>query len=93
VTLARLIAAAGEGKGSAPIGSLVEPSTVHVHPDHPFDVVLERFAQSPGLLPVVSREQARRMEGVVTLDDVTRFVERRRTEPRDDGDAPPIAGT
>ena len=59
-----------------------EDPAVHVHADHPLDVVLERFAQSAGLLPVVSREHATRVEGVVALEDVTRFVEGRRTASR-----------
>jgi CBS domain-containing protein len=84
VTLERARAAAAAGQASDAVGSFIETSAVHVHPDHPFDVVLERFAQSAGLLPVVSREQARRVEGVITLDDVAGFVERRRIERRDD---------
>jgi len=41
---------------------------VHAHPDHPIDAVLGRLAQSGGVLPVVSRADARRIEGVVTVD-------------------------
>jgi len=40
---------------------------VHVHPDHALDVVLDRLAQSDGRLPVVSRTDARRQLGVITL--------------------------
>jgi Mg/Co/Ni transporter MgtE len=87
VTLDRLVAASQDGRTSDPVGSLAEDPLVHVHPDHPFDVVVERFAQSSGVLPVVSRVQARRVEGVVTIDEVARFVERRRTERRSDDDA------
>jgi hypothetical protein len=50
---------------------------VHAHPDHPIDVVLERFAQSGGILPVVSRADARRVEGVVTIDSMLKIAERR----------------
>jgi CIC family chloride channel protein len=82
VALDRLAAASRDGGTTDPVGSLAEESIVHVHPDHPFDVVVERFAQSPGLLPVVSRDQARRVEGFVTLDEVTRFVDQRRRDRR-----------
>lgn len=54
---------------------------VHAHPDHPLDLVLERLAQIDGALPIVSREQVGRLEGVITLEDVTRFIgEQRATE-------------
>lgn len=43
--------------------------------DHPIDVVLERFAQSAGLLPVVDRARARRVEGVITLESIMKLVE------------------
>ncbi len=49
----------------------------HAHPDHPIDVVFERLADSDGLLPIVSREDTRRVEGVVTSEDVTRALGRR----------------
>jgi chloride channel protein, CIC family len=45
-------------------------SFVHAHPDHPLDVVLERLAQSGGVLPVVSRAEARRVEGVITPETI-----------------------
>ena len=87
VTLDRLAAAREAGRMSDPVGPLADESPVHVHPDHSFDVVVERFAQGSGVLPVVSREQARRVEGIVTLDEVTRFVEQRRLERRSDDEA------
>ena len=82
VTLDKVSAAVEAGHGLDPVSGWCEDPVVHVHPDHPLDVVLERFAQSPGLLPVVSREQATRVEGVIALEDVTRFVEGRRTASR-----------
>jgi CIC family chloride channel protein len=57
-------------KGNHPIASLLEDSFVHVHPDHPLDIVLERLSQTSGILPVVSRTEARRVEGVVTPDSI-----------------------
>jgi CIC family chloride channel protein len=51
-----------------PIGSIVDQDFVHVHPDHPLDVVLDRLSETHGLLPVVSRTDVRQVEGVVTAD-------------------------
>ncbi len=51
---------------AATIGSLIEGDFVHVHPDQPIDVVLDRLAETDGLLPVVSRTDVRRVEGIVT---------------------------
>jgi CIC family chloride channel protein len=60
-------------KGDDPVASLLDASFVHAHPDHPLDVVLERLSQSGGVLPVVSRTEARRVEGVVTPDSILTF--------------------
>ena len=43
---------------------------VHAHPDHPIDVVLERLTESGGVLPIVSRAEIHRIEGVVTPDTI-----------------------
>jgi CBS domain-containing protein len=69
--------AARDGRGKQPVRTLVEGGFVHAHPDHPIEVVLQRFSESPGLLPVVSRGQVRRVEGIVTLGDLIRAGERR----------------
>jgi len=43
----------------------------HVHPDQGVDVALERMGESGyNVLPVVSRANVRKLEGVVTLDDI-----------------------
>ena len=71
------------GRAGDPIASLVDDAFVHVHPDHPIDVVLERLSQSGGLLPVVSRTEARRVEGVITPDSLLLlpFDDRRAQKP------------
>jgi CIC family chloride channel protein len=46
------------------------PPAVHVHPDHSIDVVLERLSEAGGTLPVVSRANARHVEGVITLESI-----------------------
>jgi len=77
VTRERLAESIAVGKGSQPVSSLLDGLPVHVHPDHPIDVVLERFAQSPEILPVTNRTEARRLEGVITFDSIMNFVHQR----------------
>ncbi len=74
VTVEQLAAARDAARGSDSVASLVSDRYVHAHPDHTFEIVMERFADSPELLPVVSREDMRRVEGVVTADDLMRYV-------------------
>jgi CIC family chloride channel protein len=77
----QLAAAVQSGETARPISTLIDDSLPHVHPDHPLDVVLERFAQSEGLLPVVSRSDAHRVEGVITLDTIIGSRARRAGPP------------
>jgi len=50
---------------------LMKVEFVHVHPDHPLIVALERLGNSRlEMLPVVSRADVRELRGVVTLSDV-----------------------
>jgi CIC family chloride channel protein len=51
---------------------------VHVHPDHSLDVVIERFGQADGDLPVVSRANARQIEGTITMEAFVSLLRRRR---------------
>lgn len=74
VSVSALRDAAREGHAHDPIGGLARGEFPHVHPDHALDVVFERFAESPGLLPVVSRANIRQVEGVITLADIRRFT-------------------
>jgi CIC family chloride channel protein len=76
VTHERLATAAASGRGADPVGMLADDGPVHTHPDHPIDVVLQRFAQTGGVLPVVSRSAAQRVEGVVTLQSLARRLRR-----------------
>src|SRR5262245_32180900 len=78
ITTEHLDAWRGAGRSDQPIGALVDESFVHAHPDHPLDVVLERLSASRGLLPVVSRAEARRVEGIVTADSLL-TIDRRRS--------------
>ena len=81
VTVERLAAAREAHRGHEAVQTMLEENVAHVHPDHSLDVVLERFAASPGLLPVVSRAAVDRVEGTVTLDDITAFAKRQASRP------------
>lgn len=89
VTLDQLADARASGRGGDTVESVLDETFVHVHPDHSLDVVLERLAQSAGLLPVVSRTAPRRAEGVITIDDITRFAARGQASRAPD---PPLGG-
>jgi CIC family chloride channel protein len=73
----RVMEALDAGRGSEPVGGVTDATFNHAHPDHPIDVVLERLADSDGVLPIISREDTRRVEGLVTIEDITRTLARR----------------
>lgn len=79
VTAAQLREALDGGRGADRLQDVVRGGTIHAHPDHPLDIVLERFAETEGALPVVSRDDAEQVEGVVTLDAMVRTVGARRS--------------
>jgi len=80
VRIREIDAALTEGRGDAPIASLIERDGdehgdlfPHVHTDHPLGLALNRMgATNQTVLPVVSRANARKLIGVVTLPDVLR---------------------
>jgi chloride channel protein, CIC family len=59
------------------VGELIGPNPVefpHLHTDHSLTVALERLGASRlDALPVVSRADVHKLEGVVTLQDVLKF--------------------
>jgi CIC family chloride channel protein len=77
VSGARLSAAATSGRSSEPVESVAAAPFVHAHPDHESEVVMARLAQSDGALPIVDRDQARRVLGIVTVAHVMRFLRAR----------------
>jgi CIC family chloride channel protein len=77
VTRDELTEARHAGRGAEPLAALVDETFAHVHPDHSMDVVLERLADSGGLLPVVSRVESQRLLGVIAYDDIAKFAKRR----------------
>jgi chloride channel protein, CIC family len=82
VNAQQLAAAIESGRLADPVGSLHDVQVVHVHPDHPSETVLERLAQSGGVLPVVSRDNAQQVLGVVTFPHIMRFMQKRPAAPR-----------
>src|SRR5258708_10741420 len=60
------------GDASKPIATLVDARNFpHVHADHPLDLALHRMgATGLDLLPVVSRANVHKLEGIITLRDV-----------------------
>ena len=63
------------GAAEDPISTIVSDNHAHVHPDHSLERVLDRLAKNPGLLPVVSRSQVNRVEGVITPQTLVQFVQ------------------
>jgi CIC family chloride channel protein len=76
VTRDRIEQALQSGEAAAPISNLAIKDHVHVHPDHPLEVVLERLGKSPGILPVVSRSEVRHVEGVITPQTVIQSLQK-----------------
>jgi chloride channel protein, CIC family len=64
-----------EGGGGRPIVELVEKNKFpHLHTDHSLMVALERMGSTHlDVLPVVSRADVCKLEGIVTLQDVLNF--------------------
>jgi CIC family chloride channel protein len=72
ISLAKLEREWGEGAADEQLSDLVDASTFpHLHPDQPLDLALERMgAARLELLPVVSRADMNKLEGVITLRDI-----------------------
>ena len=64
--------------GSDLVSTVTSTDFTHAHADHPVDVVLDRLAESGGLLPIVSRADVRRVDGIITPESLLSWrVERR----------------
>jgi CIC family chloride channel protein len=75
----QLTAAVESGHGGEPIAAIVDGPVVHAHPDDPIELVLDRFARSSGVLPIVNRGNVKQVEGVVTIREIKRAFEHRRS--------------
>jgi len=70
VTGPELATMAKEGKGSLTLGSVLASRQIpYLHPDHPLETALRYVDRFP-LLPVVSRADFRKLEGVISQRDV-----------------------
>ncbi len=70
VTAKELETMVQEGKGSLTLGSVLASRQVpYLHPDHPLETAL-RYVDRWPLLPVVSRADFRKLEGVISQKDV-----------------------
>jgi len=69
------------GKSDNRVDALVDGSFVHAHGDHPVDVLIDRLAQSQGVLPIVSRRDVHEVEGIVTPDCILPTGRRPSTQP------------
>jgi chloride channel protein, CIC family len=59
-----------EGKGELSLRSVLPMRQLpHLHPDHPLDMAL-RYVNQWSIVPVVSRANFRKLEGIITRDDV-----------------------
>jgi CIC family chloride channel protein len=76
VTVDQLSAAVVDGRAADPIGSIVV-GAIHLHPDHPSELVVERLTRASGALLVVDRADAQNVRGVVTHQAVVEFLHRR----------------
>ena len=69
-------AAREAGQQTDEIGPLTRHTGLHAHPDQPLDVVLARLGEAGGVLPIVSRDNVRRVEGAVTAESILRGASR-----------------
>ncbi len=70
VTGPELATMAKEGKGGLTLGSVVATRQIpYLHPDHPLEMAL-RYVDRYPVVPVVSRADFRKLEGVVSQSDV-----------------------
>jgi CIC family chloride channel protein len=74
VTRDRLEESVQRGQGDESVAICFLEHWPHVHADHSLETAIERFSESPGLLPVVSRVNVGAVEGVVTLDSIVRLL-------------------
>lgn len=65
VSKQQLLAIANDGKGATPLSELPISQVPYLHPDHPLETAL-RYVDRWPLVPVVSRADFRRLEGIVT---------------------------
>lgn len=66
----RLLRFANEGKLQMTLGSLLSGQRLpHLHPDYPLEMALRSVENAP-FIPVVSRADLRKLEGIISKEDV-----------------------
>jgi CIC family chloride channel protein len=71
VSLAMLKKTMADGDGAESLAKLINEHFPHVHVDQPLSLALERMGASHlDVLPVVSRADVHRLEGMLTLQDI-----------------------
>ena len=66
-----LESAIAQGRGAGKLADLLVTEFPHLHPDQSIAVALEMMGTiGYHVLPVISRADVRRLEGIVTLEDI-----------------------
>jgi CIC family chloride channel protein len=65
------------GRGSEVIGSVATRQFEYLHADQPLELALERFGTNPDVLPVLSRSGNRKVEGIITIDTILKFIHKK----------------
>ena len=75
VTLNDLKQALSAGKGDSQLSVIASKKLEHAHPDHMLDTVMIKLGRKGiSQLPVVSRKDATKLLGIITLHDVARAL-------------------
>jgi CIC family chloride channel protein len=77
VTLKNAEEAVKSGRGTLLVDSIAFREIEHLHPDQSLEYALERFGPTPGVMPVISRQGNSRVEGVITIESILRFVQKK----------------
>ncbi|MGA3212018.1 MAG: chloride channel protein [Terriglobales bacterium] len=64
------------GKAADPVTSILAHDWQHVHDDHPVELAIKRLKENRGVLPVLSRSQVNRVDGVITAETLVEFLHR-----------------
>jgi CIC family chloride channel protein len=66
--------AIARGEGGVQAATLARAVTAHLHADQTIDRLFERWPGADGILPVVARDDAHRIEGAVTLRELVALL-------------------
>lgn len=62
------------GQGAEAIASVVVHDFETLYSDEPLELALERFDAKAGMVPVLSRTGNQRVEGIITVDTILKFI-------------------